>query len=71
MRGSKWENLKSGAIAVLLGLLAMAGITWRSTGCMICGGYLVSQITWVYLVSYDEIQRKRRQSRKNDKMGTN
>lgn len=66
MKGSRWENLKSAAIAVMLGMLAMTGIPWESTGKMICGGYLVAQIAWVYLVSYDEIQRKRRESRHHE-----
>ena len=66
MKGSRWENIKSAAIAVMLGMLAMTGIPWESTGKMICGGYLVAKIAWVYLVSYDEIQRKRRESRKHE-----
>lgn len=64
MKGSKWENMKSGAIAILIGMVAMLGITWRSTGCMIGGGYIISQMVWVFLVAYDEIQRKREDSRR-------
>ena len=64
MRGTKWENFKSAAISVLIGMVAMLTVTWRSTGCMIGGGYLVAQIIWVFMVSYDEIQRKRNDSKK-------
>ncbi len=62
MKGSNWSNFKSAAIAVLFGILAARGIVWRSLFCEICGGYLVAQIIWVFLVAYDEIQRKRRKT---------
>ena len=68
MKGKKWENFKSLTIAVLFGMLAMMGITWRSTGCMIGGGYLVAQVVWVFMTCYDEIQRKREESRKHEKL---
>lgn len=64
MRGTRWENVKSAAIAIMLGMLAMTGLTWESTVAMIGGGYIVAQIAWIYLISYDEIQRKRRETKR-------
>ena len=65
MRGTSWEQFKSAAIAILIGILAARGIVWRNTFCMWAGAYLVAQIIWVFLVAYDEIQRKRGEGRRD------
>lgn len=66
MRGTRWENAKSAAIALLIGILAARSITWRDTFCQIAGGYVVAQVMWVFLVAYDEIQRKRKSGRRGN-----
>lgn len=63
MRGTKWENTKNAAIAILMGVLAATSITWRDTFCQIGGGYVVAQVIWVFLTAYDEILRKRERRR--------
>ena len=69
MKGSKirWENFKSGTIAVLLGFLAATGIPWSDTVNQIIGGYIVAQCAWVFLITYDEIQRQRDEFRRRKK----
>lgn len=64
MRGTRWENFKSAAIAVLIGLLAGIGIPWVNLTGQILGGYIVAQIIWVFLVAYDETQRQREERRR-------
>lgn len=64
MRGTGWENFKSAAIAAMLGLLAAIGIPWVNLTGQICGGYIVAQFTWVFLVAMDEIQRQRNEKRR-------
>ena len=64
MRGSTWENFKSAAIAAMLGLLAAIGIPWVNLTGQICGGYIVAQFTWVFMVAFDEIHRQRDESRR-------
>lgn len=59
MRGTKWENTKNAAIAILIGILAAISITWRDKFCMVGGGYVIAQVIWVFLTAYDEILRKR------------
>lgn len=61
--------MKNAAISILLGILAATSITWRDTFCQIGGGYIVSQIIWVFLTTYDEILRKRRDSRRKRMAG--
>lgn len=63
MRGTRWENTKNAAISILIGVLAAQSIEWRSTFCMIGGGYIVAQVIWVFLTAYDEITRKRSRGR--------
>ena len=63
MRGTKWENTKNAAIAILMGVLAATSITWRDTFCQTVGGYVVAQVIWVFLTAYDEILRKRERRR--------
>jgi len=67
MRGSIRENFKNAAISVLIGILAAQSIVWRDTFCQIGGGYLVAQIIWVFMTAYDEVLRKRRESRRRPK----
>ena len=64
MRGTRWENTKDAAIAILIGILAAQSITWRDTFCMIGGAYVVAQVIWVFLTAYDEIVRKRTEGRR-------
>ena len=68
MRGSRRENMKNVAISILMGFIAATSITWRNTFCEIGGGYIVSQVIWVFLTTYDEIGRKRRRTRRHKKM---
>lgn len=67
MRGTFRENFKNALIAILIGIVAMQSITWRDTICRICGGYLFAEATWFVLITYDEILRKRRASRRRNK----
>ena len=67
MKGRLRDNFKNAAIALLLGILAARAITWRDAFCMYAGGYVVSQIMWVFLTAYDEILRKRDESRRRKK----
>lgn len=67
MRGTARENFKNAAISILLGIVAAQSITWINTGAQICGGYLVAQIMWVFMTAYDELLRKRRESRRRHK----
>lgn len=60
MKGSKRENMKNAAISILLGFIAATSLEWRDVICQIGGGYIVAQIIWVFLTTYDEILRKRR-----------
>lgn len=71
MKGTKFENMKNAAIAILLGFIAATSITWRDTFCQIGGGYLVAQVIWVFMTAYDELLRKRRHSRRNHKRMAN
>lgn len=71
MRGTKFENMKNAAIAILLGYIAATSLEWRDVICQIGGGYIVAQIIWVFLVAYDELLRKRRHSRRNHKRTAN
>lgn len=64
MRGTRWENTKNAAIAILIGILAAQSITWRDTFCMVGGAYVVAQVIWVFLTAYDEIIRKRTEGRR-------
>lgn len=68
MRGTKGENMKNAAISLLLGFIAATSLTWRDTFCQVGGGYIVTQVIWVFLTTYDEIARKRRRSRRRKKM---
>jgi len=63
MRGSKSDRMKNMAISLLIGIVAATNLTWRDTVCMVGGGYITAQVAWVFLTTYDEIQRKRRVSR--------
>lgn len=67
MRGTKRENIKNAVIAILLGIIAAQSVTWRDTFCQISGGYLVAQVIWVFMTAYDELLRKRRESRRHKK----
>jgi len=67
MRGTKRENFKNAVIAVLLGIIAAQSVTWRDTFCQISGGYIVAQVIWVFMTAYDEVLRKRRESRRRHK----
>lgn len=66
MRGTRRENMKNFAIAILTGVIfaqnISTGSVWRDVGL----GYIMSEIVWFLLVCYDEILRKRRASRKHD-----
>ena len=65
MRGTKRENLKNFFLALLLGIVVAKCFTFQTRGDAFIIGYLVSHVTWVCLVAYDEVLRKRRYSRKN------
>lgn len=65
MRGTKRENLKNFFLSILLGIVVAKSITFQSRGDAFIIGYLVAHIAWVCLIVYDEIERKRRYSRKN------
>lgn len=69
MRGTKRENVKNALIAVLFGIVMMQTITWRDTFCMYLGGYAFAEILWWTLITYDEILRKRRESRRKKQTG--
>ena len=62
MRGSRRENIKNAAIAMLIGVIfaqnICTGAVWRDIGL----GYIMAEIVWVLLICYDEIQRKRRET---------
>lgn len=60
MKGSRRENMKNAAISLLLGFIAATSLEWRDVICQIGGGYIVMQVVWVALTTYDEILRKRR-----------
>ena len=60
MRGTKSENIKNAAIAILMGVVVALLFDYPNTVNQIIAGYLVSQIFWVFMTCYDEIQRKRR-----------
>lgn len=64
MRGTRRENMKNFAIAILIGVIfaqnISTGAVWRDIGL----GYIMSEIVWFLMVCYDEILRKRRESRK-------
>lgn len=64
MRGTKWENFKSAAIACLLGLLAAIGLPWVNLTGQIVGGYVIAQFVWIFLVAYDETLRQRDEKRR-------
>lgn len=67
MRGNKFENLKNFFLAVLLGVVVSKCFVFQKSSDAFIVGYLVAHITWVALVAYDELLRKRRYSRKNHK----
>lgn len=66
MRGTRRENMKNFAIAILIWIIfaqnISTGTVWRDIGL----GWIMSEIVWFLLVCYDEILRKRRESRKHD-----
>ena len=64
MRGTRWENFKSAALAVLIGILAAIGVPWVNLTGQIIGGWIVAQMVWVFLVAFDEIERQRREGRR-------
>lgn len=65
MRGTKRENLKNFLLALLLGIVVSKCFVFQTRGDAFIIGFLVAHVAWVCLVVYDEIQRKRRYSRKN------
>lgn len=71
MRGRKFENVKNFMLALLLGIVTAKCITFQTRGDAFVIGYLVAHISWVLLVAYDEVLRKRRYSRKNHKRTAN
>lgn len=64
MRGTKRENIKNAAIAILMGIVAALLFEYPNAVNQCIAGYLVTQTIWVFMVCYDEILRKRRESRK-------
>ena len=64
MRGTTRENIKHAAIALLIGVIfaqnIRTGAIWRDIGL----GYIISEMVWVLLICYDEVLRKRRESRR-------
>lgn len=64
MKGTRWENFKSAALAVLIGILAAIGVPWVNLTGQIIGGWIVAQMVWVFLVAFDETERQRREGRK-------
>ena len=67
MKGTKRENIKNFLLAILLGIVVGKCFVFQKSSDALIAGYLVAHITWVALVAYDELLRKRRYSRKNHK----
>lgn len=63
MRGTRYQAFKNASISVLLGVVVMRCISFPDTAAMVFMGYLVAQVTWVMLITYDEIVRQRRKGR--------
>lgn len=68
MKGSRYQSFKNAAISVLMGIVIMRCITYPDTASMFFIGYLVAQITWCVLVTYDEIVRQRRRTSARHRM---
>lgn len=64
MKGKKWDNFKSAAMSVLLGVLVAIGLPWVNRVGQFFAGYVVAQFTWVLFVAIDEVQRQRDERRK-------
>ena len=60
MRGTKRDRRKNAAISILAAIVVMRCFTYPDTAAMLCIGYVVVQVTWVALITYDEILRQRR-----------
>lgn len=60
MRGTRRDRFKNAAISILAGIVAMRSFVFPDTAAMLCIGYVVVQVTWVALITYDEILRQRR-----------
>lgn len=64
MRGTKRENAKNFLLSLLLGIVAAKCFVFQKSSDAWIVGYLIAQLAWVVLMTYDEILRKRRESRK-------
>jgi len=71
MRGHKFENIKNFLLALVLGILASKSFVFQTKSDAFIIGYLVAHISWILLVAYDEVLRKRRYSRKNHERTAN
>lgn len=60
MRGKKRDRMKNAAISILAAIVVMRSFIFPDTAAMLCIGYVVVQVTWVALITYDEILRQRR-----------
>lgn len=56
------DKMKNAAISVLLGIVMMRCVTFPDTASMLFMGYLVAQVSWVALITYDEIVRQRKRT---------
>lgn len=56
------DKMKNAAISVLLGIVTMRCVTFPDTASMLFMGYLVAQVAWVALITYDEIARQRKRT---------
>lgn len=64
MRGTRRENAKNAVIAMLAGIVFAQNIPFESLFQAVGMGYLFAQLVWALVICYDEILRKRRESRR-------
>lgn len=68
MKGTRYQRFKNAAISILMGIVIMRCITFPDAASMVFIGYLVAQVTWVMLITYDEIVRQRRRTSARQRM---
>lgn len=64
MRGTRRENAKNALIAMLAGVVFAQNIPFETMFQAVGMGYLFAQLVWALVICYDEILRKRRESRR-------
>jgi hypothetical protein len=60
MKGTRRDKFKNAAISILSAIVVMRSFVYPDTAAMLCIGYVVVQVVWVALITYDEILRQRR-----------